>query len=73
MQDTSAKQSGLGVAVSAEVGNCFALGDSGFEITPQAQFIYQNTSYKAFNDSVSSVGKQTAESLRVRAGASLKN
>ena len=72
VNDTSAKQSGLGLAVSAEVGKSFALGDSGFEITPQAQFIYQNTSYKAFNDSVSSVGKQTAESLRVRAGASLK-
>jgi outer membrane autotransporter protein len=70
--DGSAKQTGLGVALSAELGKDIALGNTGLDITPQAQAVYQNHSYSGFNDATSDVAKQNAESLRVRAGVTLK-
>jgi outer membrane autotransporter protein len=70
--DGSAKQTGLGVALSAELGKDIALGNTGLDITPQAQAVYQNYSYNDFNDATSDVAKQSAQSFRVRAGITLK-
>jgi outer membrane autotransporter protein len=71
--DGSAKQTGLGVALSAELGKDIALASTSLNITPQAQAIYQNHSFSGFNDATSDVAKQTAESLRVRAGITLQS
>jgi outer membrane autotransporter protein len=69
----SAKQTGLGLALSAELGKEVAMGATDLTLTPQAQFIYQNFNYGSFNDNVSYVSKQSAESLRLRAGLTLQS
>lgn len=69
----TAKQTGLGVALSAELGKEVAMGSTDLTLTPQAQFIYQNFNYGSFKDDVSNVAKQSAESLRLRAGVTLQS
>ena len=66
--DISAKQNGLGVALSAEMGKIIGLGTSEFGFTPQAQIIYQAMTYDGFDDSISVVGQQEAQSMRARLG-----
>ena len=63
----------MGLALSAEIGKAIILSTSGLELSPQVQFIFQSTSYDGFTDNVSSISKQTAESLRVRAGVTLQS
>lgn len=73
VNNNKAKQKGLGLALSAEIGKAIILSTSGLELSPQVQFIFQSTSYDGFTDNVSSISKQTAESLRVRAGVTLQS
>lgn len=73
VNQVSARQKGLGVATSIEMGQNNAYSLAGLDITPQAQVIYQNIKSSGFKDSVSDVSKQTAESLRLRLGVQIKS
>lgn len=64
----TATQRGTGVALSAEVGREYGLGDSDWAIQPQGQLSYSLMRYRAFADTVSRVGAISSESLRGRVG-----
>jgi outer membrane autotransporter protein len=70
-----AQQKSLGMVLSAELGKAIAVNtfNTDFEISPQAQFIYQTNINNAFTDDFSEVEKQTVQSLRARAGISIKS
>lgn len=64
-------QSGIGAAISAEVGRPYQLGDSNWLIEPQAQLSYQMVRLNGFNDGVRDVSDTTLHGLRGRVGARL--
>ena len=72
--DSKAKNHGLGVALSGEVGRPFVLskektnnGDS-WIIEPQAQLIYQYLGLNSFTDDIRSVHRDKQHNLRSRIG-----
>ena len=75
--DSQAKNHGLGVALSSEVGHPFALGKEkmnngdSWVIEPQAQLIYQYLGLSRFNDDLRSVHQDKQHGLRGRVGARL--
>lgn len=73
--DGKAKQKSLGMVLSAELGKAILTNalNTDFEISPQAQFIYQKNINNAFTDNFSEVAKQSVQSLRARAGVSVKS
>jgi outer membrane autotransporter protein len=64
-------QKGYGGGLSAEVGRPWQIGQSQWLVEPQAQLSYQATRYGQFEDNVSRIDGQTAQSLRGRIGARL--
>lgn len=67
----SASQNGYGLGLSAEVGRPWRIGESQWQIEPQAQLSYQRIHLNSFNDGVRNVGGQSMDGLRGRIGARL--
>ena len=66
-----ASQNGYGLGLSAEVGRPWRIGESQWQIEPQAQLSYQRIHLNSFNDGVRNVGGQSMDGLRGRIGARL--
>ena len=66
-----ATQNGNGFLVSGEAGKSFPIMQTGYMATPQAQLVYQQMQYGSINDGKTLAAKQTADSLRARAGVNL--
>ncbi|EPF6790690.1 autotransporter outer membrane beta-barrel domain-containing protein, partial [Morganella morganii] len=64
-------QNGYGVGASAEIGRPWQLGDSHWQIEPQAQISYQYVYLNDFNDDVRMVDGQSGGTMRGRIGARL--
>ena len=67
----SASQNGYGLGLSAEVGRPWRIGESQWQIEPQAQLSYQRIHLNSFNDGVRNVSGQSMDGLRGRIGARL--
>lgn len=67
----SASQSGWGLGVSAEVGRPWQLGDSHWQIEPQAQLSYQMVRLNDIDDGTYRVTGMNNDALRGRIGARL--
>ena len=66
-----ASQNGYGLGLSAEVGRPWRIGESQWQIEPQAQLSYQRIHLNSFNDGVRNVSGQSMDGLRGRIGARL--
>lgn len=64
-------QNGWGVGVSAEVGRPWLIGNSNWQIEPQAQLSYQYVHLSSFDDDVRNISDQSGGTLRGRVGARL--
>ncbi|OFS88295.1 hypothetical protein HMPREF3144_02445 [Oligella sp. HMSC05A10] len=62
-------QNGWGVGVSAEVGRPWLIGNSNWQIEPQAQLSYQYVHLSSFDDDVRNISDQSGGTLRGRVGA----
>lgn len=67
----NASQNGYGLGASVEVGRPWQLGNSNWQIEPQAQLSYQYVHLKGFNDDVRNIDAQNDGTLRARLGARL--
>ncbi len=67
----STSQNGYGLGLSAEVGRPWRLGESRWQIEPQAQLSYQHIHLKGFHDGVRDVKGQSLNGLRGRIGGRL--
>ena len=66
-----ASQNGYGLGLSAEVGRPWRIGESQWQIEPQAQLSYQYIHLNGFNDGVREVKGQSLNGVRGRIGARL--
>ena len=66
-----ANQNGYGLGLSAEVGRPWRIGESQWQIEPQAQLSYQYIHLNGFNDGVREVKGQSLNGVRGRIGARL--
>lgn len=66
-----ASQNGYGLGLSAEMGRPWRIGESQWQIEPQAQLSYQHIHLNGFNDGVREVSGQSLNGLRGRVGARL--
>ena len=66
-----ANQNGYGLGLSAEVGRPWRIGESQWQIEPQAQLSYQYIHLNGFNDDVREVKGQSLNGVRGRIGARL--
>src|SRR5699024_3371073 len=64
-------QDGYGIGLSAEVGRPWRIGDSHWQIEPQAQLTYQYVNLDDFEDDVHRIDGQSDGTLRGRAGLRL--
>ena len=68
---TGASQNGWGVGLSAEVGRPWRIGDSAWQIEPQAQLSYQTVRLNGFYDGIRQVDGMNNDALRARLGGRL--
>ncbi len=69
IDNTKAKQNGVGVAASIEVGKSFPLLNPKLAIEPQAQLTYQRVWLNGFNDGTREVKKGSQDNITARLGA----
>lgn len=65
----TAHQNGTGISLTVEAGKAIPIGL--WSVEPQAQIIYQQQRYDAFNDSISSIEGYTASNVRIRTGVKI--
>ena len=64
-------QNGWSMAMSAEAGHSFALGNTSWSLEPQLQLIYQYQNLDTINDGIRDIDQNTQDALRGRVGMRL--